>query len=1045
MSRTTMRGNAATLVMGIGLWWACQTVSLAAGYQMKISFSGYTGRSETLANFPVLVVLSNNVAGSGFSYGTMLSGQGYDLRFVTNLTQTTSLNYEIESWNSSGTSYVWVRVPTLPPNGLGEIWAKWGNVADSGQLPCTTNGATWANGYVGVWHMGAANGSGKIPDSVAAPTHGVNYNTTLYSAGKVGAARSFNGTTACIDIKGISKSSGPLSIEYWFRTSDTSHQMMGTDWESVRTSTLVNYPNAGQTTYSHNGSNMSSMGSGLNNGVWHHLAFSLKAGAPHVYIDSQLANVPGLSFTDSIIDGAKAAAIGRRHTAAANSYFFYGELDEVRVSALARSADWVWASHRTMHAPISFSAYGAALESGSGKPTIENGAELDIPATSAKLSGTLTASGDTAARVYLFCATNDYANNAAAWTAGGSATNFGPFSAAATFTNTVSGLTLGTTYYWTYMASNAAGVAWATTGSSPSFRTAGPPVVNNASGATSIGKTFATLNGNLVQASPPATVGIALWADGTTATNTYNFSGSRGAGTSFSTNVTGLVSGTLYHYRCFASNSYGTTWAGTIANFTAYAPGVPTSGDVTWSGAAVGPDWDYDSNWLGGVAPANPTAATVTYGAGGQAVVGYLEADRQIGGLNFNADCAHSLNLGGRGLTLAGNLTGADYCAWSFRVTNGTLRLGTAGTAANLTIGRMDSATLTLSPGTILDPVNVGRVSLGEHNSSGNGQGLLDLRGCPVSGRTLRMRSLSLVGYWYGSYVYLNGSTGIDAIEISSTLSLGDSWAPGTYLSDDLDTYVGNPADGGRLPPNVSLTIGTSDAQRGNLVVNRLSTSSYSGVRIDKIVASAGGVFTAHLTNLWVSANGANAGTALQHGALDVSRMAACSVDARNITIGSPTSPLATDVVRGEVRLCPGTVTAGQVAVGATTGQGFGLLELSNTVVTVSEALSIRATGDVVARQGSASGGITVEADAGGLVIAAGATLTLRFQQPAMALPHYGLRWKGNHVTELEDMAADGRLVIDDAGLGKDATLFVSGGYTCVGLANASGTVIILW
>ncbi|MFZ4398008.1 MAG: DUF2341 domain-containing protein, partial [Kiritimatiellia bacterium] len=109
--------------------------------QMKITFGGYTNPSEVLTNFPVLVVFSNNVGGSSsFDYSHSCSSSGYDLRFATNSTdRTNSINYEIESWNPFGTSYVWVHVPTISTNGQGAIWANWGNTNASSQLACTTN------------------------------------------------------------------------------------------------------------------------------------------------------------------------------------------------------------------------------------------------------------------------------------------------------------------------------------------------------------------------------------------------------------------------------------------------------------------------------------------------------------------------------------------------------------------------------------------------------------------------------------------------------------------------------------------------------------------------------------------------------------------------------------------------------------------------------------------------------------------------------------------------------------------------------------------
>ena len=52
---------------------------------------------------------------------------------------------------------------------------------------------------------------------------------------------------------------------------------------------------------------------------------------------------------------------------------------------------------------------------------------------------------------------------AAAWLAvsGVFATNFGPYTSGAAFTNTATGLASNTIYYWNHMASNTSGKAWA--------------------------------------------------------------------------------------------------------------------------------------------------------------------------------------------------------------------------------------------------------------------------------------------------------------------------------------------------------------------------------------------------------------------------------------------------------------------------------------------------------------------------------------------------------------------------------------------------------
>jgi len=103
------------------------TTKVAWAYRMPVSFPQYT-QAETLTNFPVLVQLSTGI--SGFDYTNFLSVAGYDLRFWTS-DESVHLNHEIESWDTNGTSYVWVQVPELQSGT--QILATWGSAADAGQ------------------------------------------------------------------------------------------------------------------------------------------------------------------------------------------------------------------------------------------------------------------------------------------------------------------------------------------------------------------------------------------------------------------------------------------------------------------------------------------------------------------------------------------------------------------------------------------------------------------------------------------------------------------------------------------------------------------------------------------------------------------------------------------------------------------------------------------------------------------------------------------------------------------------------------------------
>ena len=94
-------------------------------HAMKISFQGYN-QADTLNDFPVLVVL--NETRPGFQYADFDSPTGGDLRF-TDCGRTVELNYEIETWNTNGNSYVWVQVPEIVDSSSC-IYAYWGRVGE---------------------------------------------------------------------------------------------------------------------------------------------------------------------------------------------------------------------------------------------------------------------------------------------------------------------------------------------------------------------------------------------------------------------------------------------------------------------------------------------------------------------------------------------------------------------------------------------------------------------------------------------------------------------------------------------------------------------------------------------------------------------------------------------------------------------------------------------------------------------------------------------------------------------------------------------------
>ena len=448
----------------------CATVLLAnaasAGmFSATVQFSGYN-QAETLTNFPALVVLGTNI--TGFSYGQFQSGSN-DL-FFTDLTGATNYNYEIESWNTSGLSYVWVQVPVLGNNTTIVAW--WGLSGQSVQA-CTTNGSVWSSGFVGVWHMGQTN----TVDSTATHTPGLSYANTNVS-GVIAGGQGFNGTSSYINesTSGFANFTGGLTLSVWANPSGTPNWARffdlgnGTANNNIlfaRNSTTANLSfqvysaGVGGTTVTATGV--------LAPNVWQQLV-ATESSAGSVVLYKNGAQVATGAATVPVNVVRTQNYVGR--SAWSGDSYYSGLMDEVRMENVVRSSNWLWAVYQNMASNSAFQAYGAVAVG--TLPVIANSGSGNLAAHAADVNGGLISTGASPTSVSLFWGTVDGTTNPATWLASGSVSNLGLQVQGALFANHLAGLTTATTYYYNYMASNAAGIAWGNTAGSPSFATVVP-------------------------------------------------------------------------------------------------------------------------------------------------------------------------------------------------------------------------------------------------------------------------------------------------------------------------------------------------------------------------------------------------------------------------------------------------------------------------------------------------------------------------------------------------------------------------------------------
>ena len=343
----------------------------AYSHKFKVSFTGYAG-SETLANFPVLVKVSESGI-SGFRYADCLKSNGGDLRFSDE--EGNLLASEVDTWDTNGVSLVWVKVPSLTAATTITAYYGW-NIA-----PEVDSSAVWANGYVGVWHLNESVAPMAESSGVSTPFQEGSVMPGYATNGVIGKAVNFatndSGTTDTRleaadddDLDGFED----FTVEYWtyqasFRSGQYASILAKRNGSGAASQESWMVCQTDGTQYPacyirpNDGGNRTDMSAGQRPEAnqWTHQAYTrvMTSGKQYWYFDgASVANVTS-GNRSTLLAGTATLKLG----GGASQNSFPGSIDEVRISKVARSADWVKASHDTV-AESAFAVYSAAKENG---------------------------------------------------------------------------------------------------------------------------------------------------------------------------------------------------------------------------------------------------------------------------------------------------------------------------------------------------------------------------------------------------------------------------------------------------------------------------------------------------------------------------------------------------------------------------------------------------------------------------------------------------------------------------------------------------------
>ncbi len=327
-------------------------------YRQQITVSSNL-TSSNLSNFPLLVSLEdeNNPIFSN------AQSDGDDILF-TSEDGVTKLSHEIEYYNPTAGSRalkIWVKIPLLQANQDTILYIYYGNPTANNQQDVEN---VWDSNYVMVQHLQET--SSTHFDSThyhndGTPMNGVNQNAT----GKIDGADRFDGIDDFISIADSNSLSltNQLTVSAWFNT--IGNNFTNNYQTVVSKGYWVGNPYGIRMTRYSEGPLI--FGEAVINGYWHNIGF-VNVNPNQWYYAVITYDGSNFSFylngtlraqesaSGNILDNDLILRIG--NNTGPNNERWLGYIDEVRISNIARSPQWIEASYNNMNNPSNYLTFG---------------------------------------------------------------------------------------------------------------------------------------------------------------------------------------------------------------------------------------------------------------------------------------------------------------------------------------------------------------------------------------------------------------------------------------------------------------------------------------------------------------------------------------------------------------------------------------------------------------------------------------------------------------------------------------------------------------
>ncbi|MBN1420235.1 MAG: DUF2341 domain-containing protein [Planctomycetes bacterium] len=323
-----------------------------------------------LTDFPVLIQLaSDDDLRTTANGGHVEDANGHDIIF-RDIDEWTTLDHELERYvPSTGELVAWVRIPTLRGSADTTIYLYYGNEDISSSLENAEG--VWDSSFRLVLHLHETSETPGSPndhvDSTSQGNDGEAQNgVTMDATGQIDGADTFDGDDdhVFIPLDSSLSMTEAITIEAWIywhgetgATDDLQNVVTNGNWERALRITEPDHWVVGSRVLScfRIGGNEEQLysDSQIPTNTWTYVVTTYDGSSQRIYIDGD--QDVSASATGSLQAADINSFIGTEETA----YYFDGGIDEVRISSVARSADWIKTCHNNQSAPASFYTVGS--------------------------------------------------------------------------------------------------------------------------------------------------------------------------------------------------------------------------------------------------------------------------------------------------------------------------------------------------------------------------------------------------------------------------------------------------------------------------------------------------------------------------------------------------------------------------------------------------------------------------------------------------------------------------------------------------------------